>query len=174
MSFKEKILFDLNSLSSEKESIHKGIKFEFYSPISFYGQYNLSGPCNASLDFSYTPKVITCRGFAKVLLKALCNRCLDEVDFKLDVEINEIFNKNKGEDSRYSCSSKELGFLKDNKLDITKMITSEIILNLPRTMLCREDCKGLCPICGKNRNKEVCNCITERIDPRMAKLKNFK
>jgi uncharacterized protein len=174
LSFKEKILFDLNSLSSEKESIHKDIKFEFYSPISLYGQNHLSGPCNASLDFLYTSRVITCKGYAKVLLKALCNRCLDEVDLKLDVEINEIFNKSKREDSRYICSSEELDFIEDDKLDIIKMITSEIILNLPQTILCREDCKGLCPICGKNRNKEVCNCIKERIDPRMAKLKNFK
>jgi uncharacterized protein len=41
-------------------------------------------------------------------------------------------------------------------------------------MLCREDCKGICPECGIDRNTGECSCVADDIDPRWAALKNFK
>ena len=44
-------------------------------------------------------------------------------------------------------------------------------IELPFRLLCREDCKGLCPVCGANLNEMTCNCNTKQIDPRLEKLK---
>ena len=57
----------------------------------------------------------------------------------------------------------------NNIVDIDALVEEEIHLFLPAKMLCKEDCKGICPNCGKNLNKEVCSCKKE-VDPRMAAL----
>jgi uncharacterized protein len=52
-------------------------------------------------------------------------------------------------------------------------VNEQILLAVPARMLCREDCKGICPDCGIDRNTGECNCVTNEIDPRWAALKNL-
>ncbi len=60
--------------------------------------------------------------------------------------------------------------LPDEKLDLTEFCLSEIYLALPMKHLCSEDCKGICPTCGKNLNQGSCGCETKSIDPRLEVL----
>ena len=60
-----------------------------------------------------------------------------------------------------------------SRLDVTKAICDEIVLSLPTALLCKPDCKGLCPKCGANLNVEQCNCDTSRENVFVA-LKNLK
>ena len=60
----------------------------------------------------------------------------------------------------------------------SKIIEQTLDFNLPQKVLCDEDCKGLCPKCGANLNKETCSCSEtasdeDYIDPRFAKLKDL-
>lgn len=59
-------------------------------------------------------------------------------------------------------------------VNIDEPASEELLLSLPFRSLCSEDCKGLCPKCGCNKNVTECECITREIDPRWAALKNFK
>ena len=61
----------------------------------------------------------------------------------------------------------------DYKLDLDELIRTDILLELPTKFLCKEDCKGLCPTCGKNLNEGACNCQTHQIDPRLEVLKQL-
>ena len=63
---------------------------------------------------------------------------------------------------------------RDDKIDLTEVVREQLYLALPMKPLCREDCKGLCPVCGVNRNRETCTCQEVWVDPRMAALKKFK
>jgi len=59
-------------------------------------------------------------------------------------------------------------------IDLDAIIQHQIILAIPFYPLCREDCKGLCPHCGINKNQETCQCSDkEFIDPRLSGLKDF-
>jgi uncharacterized protein len=60
----------------------------------------------------------------------------------------------------------------DNYVEVTREVEEVIFINLPMKPLCSPDCRGLCPVCGANRNKEKCFC-EEAIDPRLAVLKNW-
>ena len=62
--------------------------------------------------------------------------------------------------------------LKTN-LDTDLLILGEILPSLPEKVLCREDCKGLCPMCGKNLNEGACGCRQEPSDPRMAQIQDI-
>jgi uncharacterized protein len=85
---------------------------------------------------------IQVKGEIKVNLKLNCSRCLE--DFTKDFSYNLDLNFPVREDQLF--------------LDITEDLRQEIILNRPFKILCRPDCKGLCPVCGSNLNKGVCSC----------------
>ena len=59
-------------------------------------------------------------------------------------------------------------------IDFGQMMREQFYLALPMKPLCAPDCKGLCPICGKNRNRETCSCESTWVDPRFEVLRNFK
>ena len=61
----------------------------------------------------------------------------------------------------------------DFKLELDDIVISDILLSLPQKNLCKDDCKGLCLICGKNLNEGDCSCDKREIDPRLEMLKQF-
>ena len=63
---------------------------------------------------------------------------------------------------------------RDEKIDLGEVVREQLYLALPMKPLCQEDCKGLCPVCGVNRNRETCSCQQEWVDPRMAALAELK
>jgi uncharacterized protein len=69
--------------------------------------------------------------------------------------------------------------LKDNQeninehLDLTELIRDNILINMPTKPMCSQDCKGLCPVCGINKNTNDCNCESEQFDPRLSVLSNL-
>ena len=62
----------------------------------------------------------------------------------------------------------------DDIVDLTPEIRESILLEIPQKPLCRDDCKGLCPVCGIDHNKQTCNCENETIDMRWSGLDKLK
>jgi uncharacterized protein len=60
--------------------------------------------------------------------------------------------------------------VRDGFLDVDEELLEMLEMDFPTKILCREDCAGLCPKCGKNLNLGTCNCVTKEIDPRLAPL----
>ncbi|MBR1859940.1 MAG: DUF177 domain-containing protein [Selenomonadaceae bacterium] len=67
----------------------------------------------------------------------------------------------------------EIQDVDDGFIDIAEMIRDTVMAAQPIKNLCKEDCKGLCPICGANLNENECNCDRFVVDPRLEALKNF-
>ena len=61
----------------------------------------------------------------------------------------------------------------DESLDLEQLLTEDILLDVPSKFLCSPDCKGLCPVCGKNLNQGDCGCKQDTVDPRLAILKSL-
>lgn len=61
----------------------------------------------------------------------------------------------------------------EERLDLDQLLTEDILLEMPSKFLCRPDCKGICPVCGKNRNLEECSCQERETDPRLEALKSL-
>jgi len=68
-----------------------------------------------------------------------------------------------------------VAYYEGNHLDLGEVVREQCVLSLPLKPLCREDCRGRCPSCGKNRNLESCECSApeEAGDPRLAALKKL-
>lgn len=107
-----------------------------------------------------------------VRLNFSCNRCLCDVpvdfniDFEDDIRIND---SGKG----ITQDDEETNYIDEFELDTDRLIEEELLLMMPSKVLCKDDCKGLCPVCGINLNKESCNCDTVVLDPRMAKIRDI-
>ena len=65
-------------------------------------------------------------------------------------------------------------YLADGTLDVSGWARDAVALALPDKILCRPDCAGLCPVCGKNRNRETCACESTWVDPRFEALRELK
>jgi uncharacterized protein len=65
-------------------------------------------------------------------------------------------------------------FVEDENLDTEPILMEQLQLNVPMRQLCREDCAGLCPTCGADRNFEECSCGEEEVDPRWAALAKLR
>lgn len=125
-----------------------------------------------SIDFflSYKEeKKVSVEAKVKLDCKMLCSRCLKPVEFPLALEFTREIDFNLTEEQRREAMD-EMNFIHDFDLDTEILLQEEIMLNLPMQILCKEDCKGLCPICGVDRNRELCHCDDMPKDPRMAAI----
>lgn len=98
-----------------------------------------------------------------------CARCCKEISRQMSCRFSHSLVEelsNEGDENDYVI-------LKDGVLDMDGLAAEDISLELPTKALCREDCKGLCPKCGRNRNEGGCECSTEEVDPRFAKLREL-
>jgi uncharacterized protein len=68
----------------------------------------------------------------------------------------------------------ETYLLEDDVIDLEPMVRDALLLELPLAPLCRDDCAGLCPTCGANRNDEPCDCAEAEPDPRWAALRSLE
>jgi uncharacterized protein len=100
-----------------------------------------------------------------------CDRCLDDFNTDLDEESEQLYQLGHSD----LDSDDEITILPENshEIDITKAIQDTFMINRPMQNLCNEECKGLCPKCGKNLNFENCVCTDDKIDPRLLKLKSL-
>jgi len=67
----------------------------------------------------------------------------------------------------------DLSIFDGEAIDIDELVTEELLLAVPDHVLCSENCKGICPVCGVDRNSVTCDCQTAEIDPRWAGLKEL-
>ena len=117
--------------------------------------------------------VIEFSGCVRTVLRMACDRCLRQVDIPLAVDIRQRFVK--GEKTDSSTSDYDFDYLPivNDVIDLEDVIHYDVQLNIPAKVLCKEDCLGLCPICGKNLNEGLCECEEDFSDPRWDALKNL-
>lgn len=104
-----------------------------------------------------------------------CARCLDAVSgtfvmpFERTVVTEGTLTEEQEEDN-----VDEYVILEDGFLDVDEAVREALILSFPMRLLCREDCPGLCPVCGKPLRDGDCGCVKKEIDPRWAALASIR
>ena len=111
---------------------------------------------------------------ASVAYHTECARCLEPVsgDFAVELE-RTVAAEGTLTEEQLEENVDEYAVIENGKLDLDEAIREELLLSFPMRFLCREDCPGLCPKCGKPRREGDCGCPTKEIDPRLAVLKKL-
>jgi len=118
------------------------------------------------------------RGEIATKIEIDCTRCLEptEQELKIPFEVSFVTPEYdiQAKEAELNKSDLEIAVFEGDELDLTELVREQILLNLPEQTFCREDCKGLCPKCGQNRNLIDCKCEEDEIDPRWAALRDLK
>ena len=104
-----------------------------------------------------------------------CGRCLESFPARVDanVDVRLMPRPATGDAIKLGRDDLDVDFYVDDQLDLKRVVETETTLALPMKPLCRDDCRGLCPACGGNRNLVSCACAVATPDPRLAALRDL-
>ena len=161
-----------NVVKSINKAIVEEVTIEMESFQSKLGDYPILKKAPVTLQIANREnKQLLVKGHVELELGIACGRCLEEVpthicfdiDKKLDIE-DSVLDDDEMEENDYL-----IGF----ELDVDKLVYAEILVNWPMKVLCKEDCEGICKVCGANLNKGDCGCQRTELDPRMAAIQDI-
>ena len=134
--------------------------FSLKDPVIFDGKVTNSGNGTFQVEGNYQGKI-----------SYVCSRCLAPCVRSVSGRLNALFSE---DPLTVQEDEVDIRRLDGDNICLDGLIMSSISFDMPMQPLCREDCRGLCPICGADLNKKACTCREDQIDPRWEKLKNFK
>lgn len=99
-----------------------------------------------------------------------CSRCLEEfrVEVRPTVDVRYVPRPVLRHDGELDSDDLDLDFYENDELNLDSLVETETTLALPMKPLCRAECRGLCAVCGANRNVVACACQTSTPEPRLA------
>ena len=125
-----------------------------------------------------TVQDIRVKGKLDTSLEVLCARCLEPVVHPVERSFDLLYRPlgidSGHEELSVTDAEAEIGYYENGGLLLEDTLREQVLLALPLKTLCREDCKGLCPHCGKNMNEIECGCVDELEDPRWSALKEIR
>lgn len=110
------------------------------------------------------------QGEISLVCEIPCGRCLKPVKVPLELKVEENLKESMIGTPE---AADEMSFVTGYELDTDVLVGNEILINWPMKVLCHEDCKGICTVCGKDLNEGECGCDTFVPDPRMAVIKDI-
>ncbi|BAS27457.1 YceD family protein [Limnochorda pilosa] len=149
------------------------------------GVQGCTGPLHLEGRATSTGDGILVSGRIQVGLTMLCSRCLAPYPLEVEAgfqeefvprtrsrERDEVEERGPGSPARLSTFEDDDGveFFDGHRIDLGPLVREQLLMALPMKALCREDCRGLCPVCGQNLNAAPCGCQVDETDPRLAVL----
>ena len=174
------MLLDISRLRGGVEHVER--RFEPGSFAPDREEFRVTKPVSLVGDVQKDAKKVRLTGRLQGAFECDCSRCLEAFEVPVDARLDLLFLpsaenvETPGGEGEQEVEEDDLGvsYYKDDEIDLGEMIREQFYLTLPMKPLCREDCQGLCPICGINRNRETCTCQAEWTDPRLEALKALK
>jgi uncharacterized protein len=135
----------------------------------------LAAPLSGRVHLVRVGEGILVTGEMETIARLKCSRCLSEFDYAVAIELEEeyepVVDIATGSHRSLSEDQDSANLIDEHHiLDITEVVRQDLWVALPPSLLCSEDCKGLCPQCGQNLNQGSCSCVSEEIDPRWSAL----
>jgi uncharacterized protein len=114
-------------------------------------------------------------GHLQATIPQTCGRCLESFPAKVNAPVDVTLQPRPatGDTVELGVDDLDVDFYENDVLDLDRVVETETTLALPMKPLCRDDCRGLCPACGGNRNVVQCSCADRAPDPRLAALRDL-
>jgi len=139
-----------------------------YGDIALQEEYLFRHPINVQVRVENRAGSLKLFAAIDTQLTVHCARCLQEIDVPLSIDFESLLSeKLENEDAENILP------IHDATIDLEEILYETIILHVEPRYFCDEDCKGLCPVCGRNLNENACTCKNEAADPRLAVLKQL-
>lgn len=128
-------------------------------------QYVFLKPVRVCGTVSNNGQALELNAAATGVMRVQCARCCKELDVDVEFPVEEVLAQDDGTVSEED----DVVVFSGNEVDLDDIVLNNFLMNVQGKYLCSEDCKGICPKCGKNLNEGECAC-EEDIDPRWAGL----
>ncbi|MGN1013902.1 MAG: YceD family protein [Butyricicoccus sp.] len=138
------------------------------SNMEMYGSYPFKTPVHIEGEIRNHLDILKLTASIHALYETACSRCLAPVNVTLDVPCETILTREAQDEE-----SDDLYLLEGDSVDVDDVVIPSLLLEVRMTYLCRPDCKGICPTCGKDLNEGTCSCGGKQIDSRMAVLQKL-
>ena len=169
------MLLDLSRLRSGVDRISR--RFEASEFVRADGDLRVSAPVELDVEIRKDAKKVRLVGQVRASLTADCSRCLDPFEVPVANEFDALYlpptEHAGGPDDEVNVEDLGVSFYQNDAIDLGQLIREQFYLALPMKPLCQPDCKGLCPVCGVNRNRESCDHKQEWVDPRFDALRRL-
>jgi uncharacterized protein len=128
-----------------------------------------------SLQLERDGAEVVATGEIEATVPQSCGRCLEPFPARVKafVDVRLAPRPTTASNVELAPDDLDVDFYANDELDVSRLIETETTLALPMKPLCRDDCRGLCPVCGINRNTATCACEVRPVDPRLAVLKQW-
>ena len=132
-------------------------------------EYQLQDGIDYDVVFTNAGTGVLLTGMVRAHATGECDRCLEPASFDIAGEIEEFYLFEEPEHVEGEDDDVEFSLVsEDHTIDLSDAFLSALVMETPFVVLCREDCKGLCPVCGANLNEEDCGHAAQREQERMA------
>ena len=126
----------------------------------------------------HTGGEVRIQGRYSVTMQAQCDRCLKQAQFPLERTFDLFYRPMsviaRDEEVEIDEGEAEIGFYENGGLELEDVLREQILLALPMQRVCSDVCRGICPVCGKNRNETPCDCKIESADDRWGALRKLE
>ncbi|HEX6718143.1 MAG TPA: DUF177 domain-containing protein [Pyrinomonadaceae bacterium] len=166
---------ELENLEGGKSNFAHVYQPEDLNPVD--ERVSLTAPANVTGRVRLAGNELFVNGHVDTRAQAECDRCLKPVelpvsaDFALEYITGSTYESS--ETAELTEAEMTVSVFDGDAIDVNEIVKEQILLAVPSRMLCRVDCKGICPECGIDRDTGDCNCVTDDVDPRWAALKNL-
>ena len=130
------------------------------------------GKVNVTLTVKRTSRAFELSFQTEGMVSVPCDRCLDEITEDFEVDVDEMIDMAIFETDKVD-EIEELDYLEDHIINMDMLLQKELMTLVPMQILCKDDCKGLCKVCGANLNHETCDCDDFVPDPRLSVFANI-
>jgi uncharacterized protein len=170
------MFIDVKELALHKVRIRKS-----YAPgaIDLHStEFKQAEPLEVRATAELIENQIRISGAFHTRLELICARCLEpvseEVSREFDLFYRPASERPAKEEMRLKDDDTEISFFEGDGLFLADVLAEQVLLAIPMKVICRSDCRGLCPQCGANLNSESCRCEARGADPRLAPLARLK
>ncbi len=170
------MLLDLSQFRGGAEHVERRFEPGTFAPEE---EFRVVAPVVLTADVRKDAEKVRLVGQVTTTLELPCSRCLEPFTIPVDARFDLLFlpaSERSEQEGEQAMDEQDVSvsYYDKDVIDLGEVVREQFYLALPMKPLCREDCAGLCPVCGVNRNRESCSCQTAWVDPRMEPLRRFR
>lgn len=162
----------LKELAKKAETVHIDETIDLTDVLKNRNDLLSFGPLQVKLQARHNGEAAEVTGDLELDVEQPCSRCLEPVKQRLEIPFHETFAL-AADESEPDDEEDDTIFVTDEKIELMPYLIENVLVALPYVPLCEEECLGLCPVCGENRNERDCGCKQDTTDPRLAGLADF-
>jgi uncharacterized protein len=169
------MFLDVKELAVRKARIRK-----IYPPgaVDFHtAEFQQVEPLEVRATAELIDGQIRVQGHLHTRLELVCARCLETVHEEINRDFDLLYRPVATlarEGDALKTDDADIGFFHGDGVFLADVLAEQVNLAIPMKVICRSDCRGLCPQCGANLNSEECRCESHGVDPRLVPLARFK